>query len=128
MKQIVNNIIPFKGFLAITFWPFIFTHRMLAGKDLNHENIHGAQQVEMMFAGLVLSIILWIVGCGWWSLLALPLFFWWYLIEYAIRLFIGGNAYRNLSFEREAYGNESNLTYLESRKPFAWFSYITIKK
>ena len=29
-------------------------------------------------------------------------------------------AYSNIRFEREAYSNDSNLTYLDSRKPFAW--------
>ena len=33
----------------------------------------------------------------------------------------------NLSFEREAYGNERNLLYLENRKKYAWFKYISNK-
>ena len=35
-----------------------------------------------------------------------------------------GNAYRNISFEREAYANEEYIDYLENRKRFAWIKYI----
>ena len=35
-----------------------------------------------------------------------------------------GNAYRNISFEREAYSNEKDLSYLDNRKWFAWIRYI----
>ena len=41
MKVIKNKIIPFKGFKAITIWPFIFTRSDLSNIDLNHEKIHG---------------------------------------------------------------------------------------
>ena len=33
-------------------------------------------------------------------------------------------AYKNISFEREAYQNQSNLDYLSNRKHYSWFSYI----
>lgn len=127
MKQIVNNIIPFKGFLAITFWPFIFTRKPLAEKDENHENIHGEQQKEMLIVGTVLALLLFLLGYGWFSLLALPVFFWWYIVEWLVRIFINGNAYRNISFEREAYANERNMGYIKTRKPFAWLGYIWTK-
>ena len=45
-----------------------------------------------------------------------------YLIEFLIRLLVKRNwmqAYFNISFEREAYENEKNLTYLRDRK--FWF-------
>jgi hypothetical protein len=32
-------------------------------------------------------------------------FYLWYGVEWLIKLFYKGNAYRNLSFEREAYDN-----------------------
>jgi hypothetical protein len=37
-------------------------------------------------------------------------------------------AYRNLSFEREAYVNESNLEYLETRKYFSFLNYLHTKR
>jgi hypothetical protein len=44
MVKIYNDIIPFKGFLAITFWPFIFIRKKLRATfdviDERHENIH----------------------------------------------------------------------------------------
>ena len=128
MIKIVNSIIPFEGFIATTVWPLIFVRRDESWKfddtAENHENIHGRQQVEMLLAGLVLAGILALVGCGWWSLLALPVFFWWYLIEYLLRAIFGtGNAYRKLLFEQEAYANEKDFTYLEHRRPFAWIGY-----
>lgn len=50
MKVIYNKIIPFKGFKAITIWPFIFVRKECSFNevDLNHENIHGKQQKELL--------------------------------------------------------------------------------
>ena len=38
--------------------------------------------------------------------------------------FCGKNPYRNISFEKEAYDNQSNLDYLTKRKRFEWFKYV----
>lgn len=115
MKKIVSNIIPFEGFVAITIWPFVFVRRSEEDKydsvADNHEHIHGEQQQEMLGAGaLIGGLLIMLTGSLWWLLL-LPAYFWWYLIEYALRSMFGtGNAYRNISFEREAYANEKALT------------------
>lgn len=93
-----------KGFRGITVFPFVFVVRKEDKKDvvfLNHEKIHIRQQLE---------------------LLLLP-FFIWYGIEFLIRWQQYGNwhtAYRNISFEREAYANEANPDYL-SKRPFWYF-------
>lgn len=71
-------------------------------KLINHEKIHWQQQLEMLFI----------------------FFYVWYLIEWFLRFFGKGNAYRNISFEREAKINEIDLTYLEKRKPYAWVKYL----
>ena len=94
MKVVRNSIIPFKGYKAITIWPFIFVRKECSFDevDLNHENIHGRQQLELLI-----------------------LFF--YLV-YLIELVFKG--YKRISFEKEAYANESNLNYLKERKCFAW--------
>ena len=69
---------------------------------LNHEKIHTAQIKELLYV----------------------FFYVWYVIEWLIRLFMKGNAYRNISFEREAYNNENDLDYLHDRKRFSWTSYL----
>ncbi len=67
---------------------------------VNHERIHDAQQREL----------LWIP------------FYILYVMEWIVRLFQYGNfdrAYRNISFEREAYSNDRDLNYLDRRKSFS---------
>lgn len=102
MITIYNKIIPFKGFRAITLWPFIFVRKGCEFNEihLNHEKIHARQQLELLIIPFYLI----------------------YLIEWLVRLIITRNlhkAYRDISFEKEAYANESNLDYLKNRK---WFT------
>ena len=102
MIILVNRFLLRKNFLGLTLWPFvILKYKELRGDEvfLNHERIHLRQQLE---------------------LLIIP-FFIWYSIEFIIRLSVYKNrskAYRNISFEREAYKNEKNLQYLNRR--FFW--------
>jgi len=132
MIKVVNSIIPFAGYVAMTVFPFIFVRKDKSYKydDVydNHERgIHGRQQLEMLCVGALITAVLFLVGCSWWSLLALPIYFWWYLIEYGIRYVAYPShkeAYRNISFEQEAYMNEEDFHYLTKRKWFAWVSYI----
>ncbi len=106
MIIIKNKFIPLKGFRYMTVWPFLFIRngaREMTDIDINHESIHGRQQLEMLW---------------------LP-FFVWYGIEYVIRRWIGrGNAYRRISFEQEAYKNEGDLEYLSHRHFWAWVKYL----
>ena len=70
---------------------------------------------------------MWLLGCGWWSLMTLPIFFYWYGIEYLVRWIHyknQNNAYRNIAFEREAYQNDNNILYLKTRKYFSWIKYL----
>ena len=129
MIKVYNNIIPAKGFMAMTVWPLLFIKKKEAWRfndnDERHESIHGEQQKEMLCVAGVIAAILFAVNCPWWCcLITLPLFFWWYLIEWLLRLFGKGNAYRNISFEREAFSNEKDESYLSKRKRFAWIKYI----
>ena len=121
-----NKIIPFKGFKALTVFPFIFVRSgvVLNIVDENHERIHGLQQFELLPFALLLMVVLLFAGCGWWSLLALPLYMWWYCVEYIVRLFKPGNPYRSISFEREAYSNQHDTRYIYERRWFAWVQYI----
>ena len=122
-----NAIIPPSGFKALTVWPFIFCRKALKDADVSHEAIHGRQQKETIPFGILSAIALFLLGGGWWSLLALPFFYWWYGIEWVIRLVMYRNrkeAYRNISFEQESYGNEADFGYLNGRAPYAWASYL----
>ena len=108
---VAKYLIP-KGFRGFTLFPFVLVKYPEDKQNIilvNHEKIHLRQQLE---------------------LLILP-FFIWYLLEYLVRLVQYQNAnlaYRNISFEREAYSNESNLDYLENRSIFQFCNYLFLKK
>lgn len=104
MFIIRNKYIPFRRFNAINILGVLFARPEAEFDErlINHERIHTRQMVEMLVVG----------------------FYLWYVIEWLIRLTMKGNAYRNISFEREAYGNEGNLNYLKTRKFFAWTRYL----
>ena len=97
---------------GITLWPFIILReiydasppwRRKAARIINHESIHIKQQEETLV--LAFYII--------------------YVTEWFVKLFFyGKDAYYNISFEREAYDNDDNLSYLKSRKRFAWIKRI----
>lgn len=129
-KVIFNDTIPFKGFMAMCVWPFIFVRNAAASHyntvANNHEHIHAEQQKELLMVGVVLAAI-GFPFIGLWAILFVPIFFWWYGIEWIYRLIQYRNqnqAYRNISFEREAYANESDLGYLSTRRKFSWIKYL----
>ena len=92
---------------GITLFPFIVLSEKLDSNDvvlLNHEKIHIRQQLEM---------------------LVLP-FFVIYLTEFLIGYIKYRNwhlAYKNISFEREAYANEKDLNYLKQRSFWRFLKY-----
>lgn len=104
MKIIRNNIIPFKGFKAINLFGVLFARKnaFLDAKTINHEEIHTAQIKELLYI----------------------FFYVFYLLEWIIRLFMKGNAYKKISFEQECYANESDMSYLSRRKKYAWFKFL----
>lgn len=92
---------------AITLFPLVLigTGARLNRRLVVHERIHLRQQAEM---------------------LVLP-FYVLYVLEYLLRLVYYRNqylAYRNISFEREAYANDHNIHYLGQRTFWAWLSYL----
>lgn len=94
-----------KGYKAICIFPIgiFYKGEKLTNKEMNHEMIHWYQQVEMI--GIF--------------------FYLWYFFEWFIRLFINkGNAYKNISFEKEAFDNSGHIDYLMHRKKYAWFNYL----
>jgi len=111
MILIASKYLVPKGYIGITLYPFIIVReRRLINHPvlLNHERIHLRQQAE---------------------LLILP-FYIWYVTEYFVRLLRYKDkkkAYRNISFEREAYANEKNIGYLGQRSFWEFLKYIKVK-
>lgn len=97
---------PFLWVEGLTFFPWVFCREARPPQWLlNHERIHLRQQLE----------------------LGIFLFYAWYLLEFLVRLIQYRRrylAYRNISFEREAYTNDKDLTYLKTRKIWAFWKYL----
>jgi len=95
---------------GMALFPFILVRQPQPGPVLlNHERIHLRQQAEL---GI------------------LP-FYVWYGIEYIIRRIQGKThylAYRSISFEREAFANETNLNYLKVRRIWSFRRYLFLVK
>lgn len=97
-----------KKFAAMAIFPFIFIGKKTYKFNqslINHEKIHLRQQVEMG---------------------VLP-FYLWYGIEFIIHWVRIGNAdaaYHQISFEKEAYGNELDLNYLRGRSFWHFLKYL----
>ena len=108
MIVIVSKYLTPKGFRGITLFPFIIvsdTDLKQNAVIINHEKIHIRQQIEMLI---------------------LP-FFIWYGVEFLIKWIIYKDksiAYRNISFEREAYANEKDLNYLKQRFFYRFMEYF----
>ena len=102
-----------KSMIGLTIFPFVFLEKdyfntvsnEVLNVTLNHESIHIRQQIQ---------------------LLVMP-FFIWYGIEFFIRLIITRSsytAYRNISFEKEAYSNENNPNYLSTKRFWSFLKYL----
>lgn len=108
MILIVFKYLTPRGFRGLTFFPFVILTNKKDALDkvcVNHEKIHLRQQLE---------------------LLVLP-FYVWYGIEFVIWLLIlkaKKQAYKRISFEREAYENEKDLHYLKSRSFWKFLKYL----
>jgi hypothetical protein len=108
MIVLVNSFFLRKNFTGIVIWPFVIVRNKRLKEDpvfMNHERIHLRQQLEM---------------------LVIP-FYIWYVMEYTIRLIKYKNsydAYKYLSFEREAYAHEKDLDYLKKRSFWGFRNYI----
>ena len=132
MIVIKNKFIPFKGYETINLFGILFTRGDIDYIEYNHERIHSIQILEcMLLAANIIAIICVITKISfWWSLLAIPMYYIQYGIEYCIiRVFHKkqSDAYHDVSFEEEAYANENDLSYFRHRKSFAWFKYVKLK-
>ena len=109
---IYNNIIPFKGFLAMNLFGVIFIRNKFKTLPeyykaivLQHEEIHTKQYQELLYVFFLV----------------------WYCLEYVIKLLFCWNfleAYRSVSFEQEANFREADKNYLQNRKHYAWTKWI----
>lgn len=107
MIIVCQNLLKNTKINGITIFPFI----ILRKKDflqnnilINHEKIHIRQQLELFIV----------------------FFYIWYVAEYYywyIKLKNKNLAYRNICFEREAYAQEEDLNYLETRKLWSFWKY-----
>jgi hypothetical protein len=86
-----------EGIRGLAFFPFIFIADIddMEAELINHERIHLRQQLE---------------------LLVIPFYIWYLIALYRV-------GYMNISFEKEAYDNEHDLTYLKKRKMFSFMRY-----
>lgn len=107
MKILYSKYFPPKEFGAINIFGLVIVRKdygKLTDIELNHEKIHTRQMLEMFIILFYLSYLLeWIVR----------------LIQFKDRL----EAYRNISYEREAYDNMYDLSYLKKRRLFAFIHY-----
>lgn len=111
-EKILNSLSWFMRIGGITLYPWIVLREKYrdnyyyktkkAPAVINHESIHIEQQKELLVIG----------------------FYLWYFVEWIIRLFMKGNAYKNISMEREGYENRKNLDYLKTRKKYNFLKYI----
>jgi len=112
MIVVVNKYLLAKDFHAMSLWPFVILKHKALAKDpvfMNHERIHLSQQIEMLI---------------------LP-FYLWYSLEFLLRLVQFKNpylAYKNISFEREAYAKESDLNYFRKRHLWNFSEYLIENK
>ncbi len=89
---------------AITLYPFIVSRVPMSDITLNHEKIHIEQQRE----GFILGFY------------ALYVFYWGMGI---VKGLSSSEAYYRIPYEQEAYDNDDNMNYLESRERNAWKKY-----
>ena len=87
------------GAISLVF--FVFARGKMTPRTRRHETIHFKQWMELGIVGFALL----------------------YILSYLYNLIKfrnGEQAYRMIIFEREAYLNEDDTSYLETRRPYAW--------
>lgn len=125
LKLAYSKIIPFSGFYCINLFGILirrdkYKNKPISSRVYNHELIHTLQSEDFIPNKKNSDFI---------RILDYLIFYLLYIIEYILKLictifYWKIRPYRSLSFEIEAYTNESNLDYQETRKRFAWAKYI----
>ena len=89
---------------AITLFPFIISKEKMNDVTLNHERIHLKQQKELWLLGFYV-----LYGLYW--------------LKNRVSGMSSSEAYFNIPFEKEAYENQKDMSYLMSRKSQSWLNY-----
>lgn len=106
MKTIKNKLIPFGDYLAINLFGYVFTKKDLKDYQVRHEQIHSEQMRELFYIPFYVLYVLE------------------FIIKLPIHKFKWEEAYRSISFEREAYKYQDWYYYLNYREKYAWRKYI----
>lgn len=103
-------VVPKLRVAAMAIYPFILIQKVSYKKEVvlvNHEKIHHRQQLELLVVPFYLL----------------------YLLHYLYNLLKYRKhqaAYLNIVFEKEAYTQQQNLTYLNTRRVFSWIKYFRV--
>lgn len=110
LKQVYNNYIPFKGYIALTIYPWVFIRKDLKKKYIKkverHETTHALQQLETLWVGFFILYILE------------------YLIKFILCKFNHKKAYYSISFEQESFMHELQIKYNSNRPKYEWCKYL----
>ena len=113
MKLVKNSllvsIITFGFAQGFALWPYLIVKRNV-NKDwewslINHEKIHLEQQKELWIIGFYILYIVWFL---------IELLFTWNFKK----------AYFKIPFETEAFSNQFDKDYLDTRRKFGWLNFM----
>ena len=90
---------------AITIGPIVFSRGEISPTTRRHETIHWQQYIETFILGFLL------------------LYFGFYITS-LLKGRRGRDAYMEIPFEKEAYENQEDESYLENRKRYAWAKHV----
>ncbi len=101
IPRILSHLSPIE-INAISLFPFVFCRGKISETTRRHETIHFQQQLETLVIGFYI------------------IYLWDYLKARLVKRLPGPEAYRSLRAEREAYENQDNKDYLNTRKRYRW--------
>lgn len=128
MITIYNNVIPVKGYKALTTYSIIWVRgkNKISEITRNHEKIHMIQQYEVLvLSGIIGISLVFSVDLHWGYVFISPLvYFILYTLNFLVNCLFKGeeSPYRRICFEREAYKNQGNMEYCKRR--FFKFSFL----
>lgn len=109
LRKVISDIIPAQGYIALTFYPWVFIRKNRRDKFTSrverHETTHALQQIETLW---ILFLVI-------------------YALEYVVKLIITSShrtAYKSISFEQEAFEHELEISYNDVRRPYNWLQYV----
>lgn len=94
---------------AITLYPFIIyrsSKDQVSEVTINHESIHIEQQKELFVIPFYILYVYFWMKNKYWNKMS------------------SQDSYFNIPFEKEAYSNHYNLSYIDQRKKHSWREYV----